>query len=121
MLPHFTSIYYSNQAVVDLEYIVAHYLSIKLGRSLFVLVFKIKFLSKLPPKNCRFQNFQGRNERGRGTQLPVPNHCGGVPKIPKILVNTVHLLPKDLRFKYWGRAPSNLVTPLKIAQTQINL
>ena len=63
--------------------------------------------------------YQGRNERGKGTQfqgrritMVALNHCGGAewlrgaPKSPNnvtsTFLNTVHLLPKDLKFEHGG-------------------
>jgi len=49
---------------------------------------------------------QRRNERGQGGTIPlVPNHCGG-PKshnnVISTFFNTVHMLPKGLRFEHGG-------------------
>jgi len=48
---------------------------------------------------------QRRNEGGKEGAVPrAPNHCrgGGVEKSQKCHLNTVHLLPKDLRFEHRG-------------------
>jgi len=51
---------------------------------------------------------QRRNERGQGGTIPlVPNHCGG-PKSHNVIstfFNTIHLLPKGLRFEHGGAKP----------------
>ena len=78
---------------------------------------------------------QGRNERGQGGAITRgPSHYGGAkslrgaPKSPTNVTstsfNTVHLLPKELRFEHGGRqtcflprAPSNLVAPLITTQS----
>jgi len=65
----------------------------------------------------------------RGAQFPGRRMTAGAPKntnnvTSTIIFNTVHLLPKNLRFKHWGvklavcpRALSNLVTPLTETDT----
>ena len=70
--------------------------------------------------------------RGEGGTIPrAPIHCGG-PKnnnnVVSTFFKTVHLLPKRLQVRTWGRqtcffpqAPSNLVTPLHITIVQQNL
>ena len=48
---------------------------------------------------------QRRNERGQGGTIPlVPNHCGGTKShnVISTVFNTVHLLPKGLRFEHGG-------------------
>ena len=49
---------------------------------------------------------QGRNEGGKGVIIPrAPIDCGRCRKVltmSQVLFNTVHLLPKDLRFENGG-------------------
>jgi len=57
--------------------------------------------------------FQGRNEWGKGAQFSGRQITARVPKSPNIVTstffNTVHLLPKDLKFEQG--APNLLLVP----------
>jgi len=71
---------------------------------------------------CGFSDHQGRNEGEKRAQRPGRRISGGALKSPdnvaSTFFNTVHLLPKDLRFEhrapnlFLSRAPPNLGTPM---------
>jgi len=69
-----------------------------------MLIFTLNEIENCVVNDHDRTNMQGRYEGGRGHNYPGAESLRGAPKSPNNVIstffNTVHLLPKDLRFEH---------------------